>query len=176
MPGRARPTPARGGLPPNPSYSTAGIEPEIGTTLRLSRSAIVLAKYAVEIADDRFQGYYSFVEHKPTVGGRWRFGRRIKVETAIGTRWRRYGSDSYAQGAGHPNLAYGDRRTDRHAVASLRIDVAMDRHWSALFDAEGEARRSNFPDYEPGVFPSSAQYDIVWSYDNYHLLLGVRVQ
>lgn len=162
-----------GGLPANPLYVTRGAEPELAISARLS-SLSLRGSFGVQLIDDVFQGYYSSVAHHPALGVRWSVSKKWSLELA-GELWlRRYGPDSYAQGPGHPALTFGDRRAERTTGLLLESRWKLSNELTLLSSANATLRRSNFPNYEPGIFPRSARYSIAWSYDNWQLLTGVE--
>ncbi len=161
------------GLPPNPLYHTLGLGAEASVRLPLGRRATLTPKYGVEIMDDTFQGYYSYVEHQPAIAAHVELTRRIGLHTELGAKLRRYGEDSYVAGPNHPPLTFGDRRADYRASGSVSASYALQQGLALTLATEAEFRRTNFPPYEPGVFPASREYDIGWSYDNYRVVAGV---
>lgn len=162
-----------GGLPANPLYVVRGAEPELSLAARMGKLTLRGA-FGVQLVDDVFQGYYSSIAQHPALSARWLATERFGLELG-GELWlRRYGPDSYAPGPGHPALAFGERRVDRMGKTRLepRFKIAPD--WSLAAPSELTIRRTNFPAYEPGIFPRSRQYSVDWSYDNWQVMLSVE--
>ena len=162
-----------GGPPPNPLYVVRGAEPEISLAARLA-SVTLRGSFGVQLVDDAFQGYYSSVAQHPALSARWLAGKTWSVELAGELWFRRYGPDSYGQGPSHPALTFGDRRVDRTSSLQLVSRWKVNDEWALASSVKAVLRRSNFPAYEPGVFPRSARYSIDWSYDNWQLLLAAE--
>lgn len=163
-----------GGPPPNPLYRVATFEPQLDGDLDLAGGAGELdASYGYEIVNDLFQGYYTYRGHHPKAKLRWRFGQvEITIKTELA--WRTYGKDSYAMGSNHPALTFGDRRVDRRWSASLTPRYAVTRALAITGDVDYSIRRTNFPDYVPGLFPDTQEYDIAWNYQNLVATVGVE--
>ena len=161
-----------GGAPPNPLQRTLLFEPAAVFERALGRGELRLS-YALPVQRDLFEGYYSYLEHHPEVDLELAAGRTT-VEISADLRWRTYGAGSYAEDPpDHPMLDWGDRRSDRTVAAG----AALRRPLTGALDLVGGAalrvRRTNFPDYTPGVFPASRTYDIDWDYDDVTIWAGV---
>jgi hypothetical protein len=128
----------------------------------------------VEIANDAFQGYYSFLAHHPEFRVDWAVHSRVSLVARAEARWRLYGPWSYAAGPDHPPLLWGDRRTDVRGALDLEVRVALGNGFFAVLDLRGVLRRTNYPPYVPGVFPATRQYDIRWDYENASALLALE--
>ncbi len=164
-----------GGPPPNPLQTIRGLEPQVTGELSLLHDAVELdAGYGYELVQDAYQGYYSFTGHHPTLAVAWRLRPGTELAARGELWWRTYGPDSYAVGGDHPPLLYGDRRVDHRARARLGLRTRLAPHWTGVADLTLRVRRTNFPTYEPGVFPSSREYDIDWRYDNWVMSAGVE--
>jgi hypothetical protein len=50
------------------------------------------------------------------------------------------------------------------------------RRLKAVVDVKWVLRDTNFPAYEPGVFPASRQYDIAWNYLNFSSTVGLAYE
>jgi len=96
----------------------------------------------------------------------------VRVRGAL--RLRRYGSDSYRAGGGHPALEDGDRLYDRRFSTELEARYALTPTLTLFGAFELERRSSNYPDYRPQVFPASRSYDIDWDYDTVSSWVGLR--
>ena len=44
----------------------------------------------------------------------------------------------------------------------------------AFVDVDASSQVTNFPDYQPGVFPKGASYALDWDYSNVAILAGVE--
>ncbi len=164
-----------GGAPPNPLQRLRGLEPSASVERTwLDDSLEIDLSYGYEIQQDTFEGYYSYRGHHPVAKLRWTVRRGHELSARAELRWRTYGPNAYAAGPSHPPLTYGDRRVDRRGVVSTGYRMNLGGGWSAVADGSITRRRTNFPSYEPGVFPASRAYDIDWNYDNWALLLGVE--
>jgi hypothetical protein len=161
------------GLPPNPLYRLRGAEPELGFALRLP-FGLARAAYGAQLADDTFQGYYSSLTHHPSLGLRWSATKHLNIELGAELLLRRYGPDSYAAGRSHPPLEFGDRRVDRTGSVQLEAAWKLSSELALVAGGKLTRRSTNFPDYEPGIFPRSARYDVPWDYDNWQLSLGAQ--
>jgi hypothetical protein len=166
-----------GGLPPNPLQELRGLEPALTFEREWLDGDLELGlSYGYEIQQDTFQGYYSYTGHHPEIDLTWAIRPGHALRGKAWLRWRTYGPNSYAEGGSHPPLTYGDRRVDRRGAVSLgyRMRIAGGLH--AVADGDVIVRRTNFPSYEPGVFPSTRLYDIDWSYTNWSILAGVEYE
>jgi hypothetical protein len=166
-----------GGLPPNPLQELRGVEPALTFEREWAGGKLELElSYGYEIQQDTFQGYYSFTGHHPALDLTWAVGSGHELRAKTWVRWRTYGPDSYAAGPRHPPLTYGDRRVDRRGAVSLGYRMRIARGVHAVADGDVVARRTNFPPYEPAVFPSTRLYDIDWSYTNWSFLAGLEYE
>ena len=160
---------------PNPLQKLRGVEPSLDFELELFDERLELdVSYGYEIVEDAFQGYYSYTGHHPEVRIAVTPSDRWKLVLSGDLKWRRYGPGSYAEGSNHPALTFGDRRVDRRASADLRLRRNFGDDWGLFTSVELDVRRTNFPDYEPGVFPSTQLYDIDWNYENWLVVAGVE--
>jgi hypothetical protein len=136
-----------------------------GGELRLS--------YGLPVQRDLFEGYYSYVEHHPEVDLEIAAGKAT-VELSADLRWRTYGAGSYAEDPpDHPMLDWGDRRSDRTVLGGATARHPLAGALELVGGAALKIRRSNFPDYTPGVFPASRSYDIDWDYDDVTVWAGI---
>ncbi|MCA9676719.1 MAG: hypothetical protein KC464_16920 [Myxococcales bacterium] len=164
-----------GGPPPNPLETTLDVEPSIDGELELGR-VTVGAGYELTLSSDRYQGYYSYVEHHPELDVDVVLVDDAKLELAVDLYRRRYGANSYAVNPPtHPALEDGgDRRAETrwHLGADLRWPLG-DGGLAAIAGVDVKARESNFPDYIPGVYPATRAYDIDWDYTDATAWIGV---
>lgn len=165
-----------GGPPPNPLYREISFEPSAGGELDLLGERLELsASYGYLIVSDRYQGYYSSRAHHPELDVAWKQGG-LELHAGFDALVRAYGPGSYAPGVDHPPLDDGgDRRVDRKLSTRLRARWAVGRQWAVVAAGEMTQRRTNFPDYVPGVFPDTRAYDIRWDYTNWELTAGIEV-
>ena len=63
---------------------------------------------------------------------------------------------------------------DRKTKASLELRWRVKGPWWITAGSGLTIRRTNFPPYEPGVYPASRMYDIDWNYTNWIASLGVE--
>jgi hypothetical protein len=158
---------------PNPEYRVLDLEPR--ARLRWEPGPLSLrAGYGLEIVEDLFDGYYSYLGHHPSLRMDWQASDALSV-SGRGELWlRRYGPDSYAERGSHPALDSGDRRWDRRARGSVELRYGLGSHWAIGSQVEARVRETNFPDYLPGVFPSStSDYEIDWDWRTWQGSLGV---
>lgn len=164
-----------GGAPPNPLQQTRGVEPFAEVQWRLLEDHLQLGVgYGYALIEDTFQGYYSQAGHHPAFDIEYRGAAGWQVALGLEAWLWRYGENSYQAGPGHPDLTSGDRRVDRKLQITFDSRVPLGNHWSLQASVSYALRDTNFPPYEPGVFPASRQYDIDWNYRNVLLLAGAR--
>jgi hypothetical protein len=166
-----------GGAPPNPLQELRGIEPQTEVTWRVSGKKLqLIAGYGLPLVDDSFQGYYSSVGHHPWLGISSESRRQYEIAVRAEAWLVRYGANSYQAGPGHPPLAGGDRRRDRRLALTMEGALPVARRLKAVVDVKWVLRDTNFPAYEPGVFPASRQYDIAWNYLNFSSTVGLAYE
>jgi hypothetical protein len=164
-----------GGQPPNPLQSLRGAEPSVGGKLfLLERQLEVEASYGFELVEERFQGYYSYTGHHPELKLEYSPVDRVSLRATAEAWLRRYGENSYQEGPGHPALTFGDRRVDQRAVLGGALRFALRPDLWANLEGRWVVRRTNFPPYIPGVFPSGRAYAIDWNYQNWLALAGLE--
>jgi hypothetical protein len=162
-----------GGPPPNPLQRTLTVEPRIRLDLDGDRADVDLS-YGLPVSSDLHEGYYSYVEHHPEVDATIHATRAIELELSAELRWRTYGANSYAVAPpDHPMLDFGTRRSDRTLRSGVEVRVELGGGLAAVGSARLTVRRTNFPDYVPGVFPDSRAYAIDWDYDDVTIAAGL---
>lgn len=163
-----------GGPPPNPLQRYRGWVPEVYGKWSLSSRLALRPGLAVTFNRDTFQGYYSYVEVAPKLRIEWRpySGFRLAATWALSAR--RYGPDSYREGDNHPPLDYGSRRRDLQNQFNLTLTHKVRGPLSLVLESNLVRRVTNFPDYEPGVFPEGKNYYIPWDYWNFDTMLHLR--
>jgi len=164
-----------GGPPPNPFYTAIEIEPSLKGEVAIGERGHVGLGYGLEIVSDRYAGYYSYTGHHPEAEVELPVGPGT-LEVDLDVRWRTYGANSYAAGAGHPALEYGDRRVDHRFTATARMLWPITEQIALVAESALRVRRTNFPDYAPGVFPASASYDVDWDFTNWSLGVGAQAR
>lgn len=161
------------GAPANPLYAPRGAEPSLGFTLRFPLGTL-RANYGVQLIEDPFQGYYSAVEQHPSLSFRASPSARLSLELR-GEAWlRRFGPDSYAAGRSHPPLTFDDRRVDRRSSVGFEARFRLTNDCELVGSGNWTHRRTNFPAYQPGIFPRSGRYSVAWNYDNWQAILALR--
>jgi hypothetical protein len=166
-----------GGPPANPLQRLRGLTPRVELKLDLVADRLALElRYAHELQEDTFAGYYSFAGPNPRLALLIDPLPSLQLHAAVELWLRRYGPDSYRQGIGHPPLDNGDRRYDRRVQASLGGELALGGPFALTLDARYTHRRTNFPDYEPAVFPASQAYAIDWDYDDLLIAAGLQAE
>ena len=167
---------ASSSTPSNPLASEVDVEPRVAVRIALPKVPVELRMgYTLEIQEDLYEGYYSYLGHNPSLGVVVDVEDRFELASSIGVILRRYGPDSYEEGSKHPPLDQGERRTDNRYRADLDVRIPIREHWTVLVDSSLLVRRTNFPDYEPGVFPSKSQYEISWDYENWTVMAGIEL-
>ncbi len=162
-----------GGPPPNPLQRTFTITPAVVGEVTLGRVE-VSAEYGVAFSDDLYAGYYSYIEQRPELGVETPLPGGLHLEAEAALRWRRYGANSYApEPPDRPALDFGERRSDRAFDLDVDLRRSIARHVDAVAGLDLRIRRTNYPDYVPGVYPQNRTYDIDWDYDDVTVWLGV---
>ncbi len=164
-----------GGLNPNPLERLWGITPAFDVEIPLLEKKLTLdLEYAHDIVIDLFQGYRTHHAPKPSVALDAKPTDDLDVSVSAELRLRHYFDGGYAQSANHPALDYGDARLDTRLKMRLRLEQTLVHGLRAFFSYEFVWRDTNFPDYQPGVFPSARAYDVDWDYTNHEVLGGLR--
>ena len=151
-------------------------EPAVEVGLDVGERLELAARYGFEIQADLYQGYYSYTGHNPRLRARYRPVDQLTLGLESELWFRTYGPSSYAAGAVHPPLQYGTRLVDNRYGADLEAGYALLPGLTVEARLHWVSRRTNYPNYEPGVFPSFRQYSIVWSYNNFAVTAGVSYQ
>ncbi len=163
----------------NPTQQLATLEPSVEVEMkRLAGTVEVSLRYGYEIQDDLFQGYYSYTGHHPRLLVDWTPVQRLAVRARGELWWREYGPNSKAAGlAPDPTIGHlesGTRLYDHRGELSGTVSFALRRGLLLKATADYAARDTNYPDYVPGVYPSTKLYDIVWDYTNWQVLAGIE--
>ncbi len=172
-----------GSVPPNPLQQFRGIRPAVTTELRFLDARLRCATtFGYDVVQDTFQGYYSYTAPRPGLRLRYRTKGGVALSVATNLRFRRYGPNSFAATpdwqpgmSGHPPLTFGDRRVDARTTANTELRFPIGRQQAVTIRGDLWVRRTNFPDYQPGIFPSLSNYDIQWNYRNWRVLTGLAI-
>lgn len=165
-----------GGPPPNPLQEELELEPYADVEFELAGDRLEIeVSYGHEILIDTFQGYESYQGPHPELAFEWRATDALRLEADFDFKYRVYGSGSYAEGPGHPPLEEGERRYDLRFTPGIEMTWKFAEAWAITAELEYTMRRTNFPDYAPGVFPASRQYAIQWDYDNFRAVAGIEL-
>lgn len=153
-----------GGEPPNPLLQLNTIKPRVSGDVDVTETVRLGARYELELVQDPFQGYLSYVGHHPQLVARWLAPSKVEVNVRAEAYLRRYGANSYAyeMDPEHPSLTFGSRREERLSYLTLAAERALSKHWSALAEAKLASRRTNYA------------YSIDWNYINYLMWTGAE--
>ena len=158
------------------------LEPSVEVSLKRIGGRLDLSFfYGYQIQDDLFEGYYSYTGHHPRLALECALTERLSGAVRAEAWLREYGPNSKAAGlppepatSGSGHLESGTRLYDRKSAVSATVSYALTKQVHAKVTGEWARRLTNYPDYLPGVFPSTKLYDIEWSYVNTLLLAGVE--
>lgn len=154
-----------GGEPPNPLLELRALRPRADLELLLGDWWSVRARYEVELVDDPFEGYLSYVGHHPELAVTFDDPRKLQITARAELFLRRYGPDSYnydAMDPEHPPLAWGDRRAERLGYVTVSARKPFAPHWAAVAEGKLAIRRTNYA------------YSIDWNYFNYLAWTGAE--
>jgi hypothetical protein len=148
-------------------------EPNVELEIPLGGDAGMSLRYGYALRDDTYQGYYSYAGHHPRASLGWNAGESVYLAVSFEGLFRTFGPNSYAAGPTHPPLDDGTRRVDDKWQVDALVKVAVGGGFSVFGQGLYVQRRTNYPDYVPGVFPATRNYDIRWDYHNWRALAGV---
>jgi len=153
-----------GGEPPNPLLELRVLKPRVAADYELTDELRVGARYELELMQDTFAGYLSYVGHHPEVVARWLLPRDVQIDASVEAYLRRYGPNSYAyeMDPDPPPLAWGDRRAERLGYITLDGRMQLAEHWSAIAEGKLAVRSTNYA------------YSIDWNYRNYLAWAGAE--
>ena len=165
------------GREPNPLQTLGRVVPRVDVKLKPLKNQLELyLRYAHELQEDPFQGYYSFSGPNPRIELRYSPVALLWLHAGAELWWRRYGAGSYRQGIGHPELDSGDRRHDHRVSTELGAKLSLGKVCALTLQGSYLLRETNFPDYEPGVFPPTRNYSIDWDYRNFRVEAGIEAR
>jgi hypothetical protein len=120
------------------------------------------------VRDDTFEGYYSYAGPHPQVVVEWAATERLSLAAGAQAWWLRYGPDARA------STEDGKRLYDHRGEVKGEVRYALGRGVALLGQAAWQVRTTNYPDYVPGAFPSTRNYDVSWDYTNTRALVGAE--
>jgi hypothetical protein len=161
-----------GGEPPNPLLEMRALKPRIESDFVVPHlpNVVVKARYELEMMQDAYKGYLSYIGHHPEIDVTWNLPMMAELIASAELYYRKYGRNSYDYEDGmdinHPPLAYGDRRIEK--IAYLTLDFRMpvplrwSAHWAGIAEAKLATRRTNYA------------YGIDWDYSNWLAWTGAE--
>ena len=141
--------------------------------------AVLIGEYTRK--NDVYQGYYTTNSFALDIILSWTPTSRLELSVGYDLIYEKYTKDGYQASIDwptdrhHPPLDNGNTIRDEFTYgATGRAEFATGVTNLHLFlQGDFKKNRTNFPDYEPGVFPRDQQYRINWDYLNWQLLFGV---
>ena len=168
-----------GGAPPNPLQTVHVYDAEPSADLVLIKDRLTVGvDWRVRATDDIYAGYYSALESRfgpsidATVGPPT---LDVRIEGRFSGMMRSYAASGYAAGQSHPPLDDGAVRDDHAAQWDLHLRFPARAQLALVLDATARLRRTNFPDYQTGIFPASQAYDVDWDYQQARAMLGLEL-
>lgn len=150
---------------------------EPSTELELRRLADghvkVSLRFGWAVRDDAYEGYYSYSGPHPRAVVEWSPLERLELAATAEAWWLRYGPSSRDPNRPTPNEG-GTRLHDQRRRVELKARCRIGGGLSAIAEGEWVWRETNYPDYVPGVFPSTRLYDIRWDYQNLRAVAGLE--
>ncbi len=170
---------ALGGEPANPKQRFLQLRLRMRNSLKLIEDLLKLVA-AVEYTRnmDVFQGYYTWNQIEGDFSFHIAPMDRLLLETGYFVAFRRYTRDGYQEASNHPALDNGDTiRANLLHVVNGRVELSVFFKSLKLFaDVRFAHNTTNFPDYEPGIFPAGSAYRIDWDYINLHIIGGLLLE
>jgi len=164
-----------GGPPANPLQRLIIFDGSALFRLRTkNKHQSITLRYTHQIQVDRFDGYYSYVAPTPELELKLRPMKKLSLSATLGLELRQYGSNSYAAGGSHPALDYGDRRQATLVSAKLASAYRIQKGLHGTLELRYAYRRTNFPDYQPRVYPAGRDYSVDWDYSTLWVFAGVK--
>jgi len=168
-----------GGLPSNPrqDFFRWSTDARLSAWLRPLKTRLGLS-VGFEHNDDLFQDYYTWSAPSAGADVRVRPVRSLALEASYEVLLRTYTASGYQEGPGHPPLDRGDavRELSRHRVAAEAAYSMSSRRLQPYVEFAWQQVDTNFPDYEPYLFPEGSAYDIDFDYSWLTVMAGVRLR
>ena len=168
---------APGGQPPNPLQTFLRIDIAHTSSIfppgPVKRISVTLSYQRNE---DTFAGYYTWNQAGWKIRARFSPIESLAVTAGYGGRYRSYTTDGYQPGPNHPPLdgAGTVRTSHRHDLFGEVAFSVWQPGLELFLEGRWRINRTNFPDYQPYVFPATRAYRIDWDYTNTTLMAGVR--
>ncbi len=159
--------------PPNPLLELRWLKPRLDLELEVTPALSVRARYELELVQDAYQGYLSYVGHHPRLEASWALPRDAELRARAEAWLRPYGADSYDGMDLERPLEWGDRRTDALADVSLGFARPFAPRWSAVATARLAVRRTNYASSTQDLGTGEV-YAIDWNYVNWLGWAGVE--
>lgn len=161
---------------PTPHQSLNRYEPSAEVELRALPGGVKLSlSFGWAIQDDTYEGYYSYAGPHPRAAIEWAASERATFAAGAQAWWLTYGPNSRDPNGTHPNTD-GQRLWDHKLEAEATFRYKLWKGLSMLAEGSYRWRRTNYPDYVPGVFPASRFDQIRWDYENWRAVGGVEAQ
>ncbi len=126
---------------------------------------------------DTFQDYYTWSAPSGELSVRVRPVRLLSVEASYGLTWRTFTDQGYQQGPGHPALDEGELRQMVKQRFASRVTYAFwGKQIVPYLEMVWQSAQTNFPDYEPYVFPAESAYDIDFDYSWLTIMTGLEMR
>jgi len=165
-----------GGLPANPLQEFVRLRIRLRNSLRsLPLDSKITLRAGYERNQDLFAGYYTWNQAEWSVSIQANPWDWLSIVVRYEGRYRRYTQDGYQEGPDHPPLSegVGVRMSQAHAVTGRLAFSIFRSRLQVFMEAAWRKNWTNFPDYEPYVFPASYAYSIDWSYSNASCTSGI---
>jgi len=160
----------------NPMEVFHQFEPGVELELKHLAERLDLSfRYAYEVQQDIWEGYYSYGGHNPRLIAELAITDHLSAEVKLEAWWRQYGPDSKRPS----ELEDGKQRWDHRAEARGRLRWIFAGGLSAFGEVDYYVRETNYPDYVPGVNPPPPRleykyYDIDFDYANLTAFAGIE--
>ncbi len=161
---------------PNPLYEEINNNTTFKVIFNFRKQKLkITPSYNLEINVDQFQGYYSFLGHTFGLEVAQKLSKKFKYKFNASGEIQNFGSNSYGTSASHIPLSSGSRLFRHYIRLKLKTIYAMSKHVDLFFRSSLVIKNTNFPNYVPGVNPTSGtkNYDIDFSYTNFSFDFGV---
>ncbi len=161
---------------PNPLYEEINNNTTLKVIFNFRKQKLkITPSYNLEINIDEFQGYYSFIGNTFGLEIAQKLSKSFKYKFKASGEIQSFGSNSYGTSASHIPLTSGSRYFKHYIKLKLKTIYSVSRHLDLFFRSFLVIKNTNFPNYVPGVNPTSGtrNYDIDFSYTNFSFDLGV---